>query len=304
MCILVDKQTRTRKTPKAKFWFTCSEQFLRAWTLLIYDKHPSFENNGEEPRMRNRNMSGNRLNTNSFRKFMLAHNQTRTVIDHHETINRYYYIRTELVSKNWCHVYSALVLMARYGEIPCYKNVPKNRGKGPSCIQWNLPNKFVEILLKKYTTYNPNIHKLNWNQFNDLIRKGPLCTKVSSHQGGVQVCNSTSSTQVIKKTYHEVSLINKKKWTNISNTTPINVIKSSKGEEIPSSLTWVEIVNSSTPTDSIMETLWDKQQNANIKKSPKNGGSYEKRLWGDIEDDYENENMTIKDMEKLFLIQE
>jgi len=173
VCMVVSPPTHKRKNLEASFWFTCSEQFLRAWTLLMYDEHPSFEAKGEEPRMRERYMSGNRLNTNSFLKYVLAHRQTRTALDREEAQIRYYRLRHEYVSKRWCHVYAAMVLLGRYGEIPTYQNVPGNRGDGPSCIRWDLPVRFVELLLGKYTSYDPEVHNMGWRGVLELSRQGP-----------------------------------------------------------------------------------------------------------------------------------
>lgn len=173
VCMVVSPPTHKRKNLEASFWFTCSEQFMRAWTLLMYDEHPSFEAKGEEPRMRERYMSGNRLNTNSFLKYVLAHRQTRAALDREEAQSRYYRMRTEYVSKRWCHVYSAMVLLGRYGEMPTYQNVPGNRGDGPSCIRWDLPDRFVELLLGKYTSYDPEVHNMGWRGVSELSRQGP-----------------------------------------------------------------------------------------------------------------------------------
>ncbi len=196
VCILVGNPTYKHEYLEAKSWFTCSEQFLRAWTLLMYNKHHSFESRGKEPRMRERYMSGNRLNTNSFLKFVLAHRQTQTIIPNRQAVKRYYRMRTEYVSRRWCHIYAALVLMIRYGEIPCRQNIPSNRGGGPNCIQWNLPKMFVKLLLSKYTTYDPKIHKINWHQLIDLtrqtttsLRKKAPKTKKQSHDRNHSVLN-------------------------------------------------------------------------------------------------------------------
>ena len=130
-------------------WFTCSEQFMRMWTVLMFAKHPSFEARGREPRMRERLMSGNRLNTNSFLKWKLAHEQSDIQIDQTAS-DRFVCMRTEKTSKKWIHVYSALVLMIRYGELPTTENIPNNRDGGPHLKMWHLPSDFATKFIQKH----------------------------------------------------------------------------------------------------------------------------------------------------------
>lgn len=168
VCMLVGPSTHKRDSLEANFWFTCSEQFFRAWTLIMYDEHPSFENAGEEPHMREYYMSGNRLNTNNFLKFVIAHRASDVPIKQEEADARYYRLRTEYLSKKWCHYYSALVLMARYGEIPYHRNIPNNRGDGPHCVRWDLPSYFFSSTIHAFTTYDPKVHDITWQQVQDL----------------------------------------------------------------------------------------------------------------------------------------
>nr|QBK86268.1 MAG: uncharacterized protein LCMAC102_00630 [Marseillevirus LCMAC102] len=133
-------------------WFTCSEQFMRMWTVLMFQNHPSFEARGREPRMRERLMSGNRLNTNSFLKWNLAHEQSGVQIDQEQSSDRYVRMRTEEVSRKWIHIYPAFVLMMRYGELPTNQNIPNNRDGGPVLTEWNLPFDFVEKFIQTHTT--------------------------------------------------------------------------------------------------------------------------------------------------------
>ncbi len=135
VCIKEVKQSK--KSIAALKWFICSEQFFRAWTYITHNEHSSFKK--EEPKRRAFLMSGNRLNTNSYFKWFLAQRQNNRFIENRMAYAKYWQLRTESVSKKWIHVYSALVLMARYGELPCSRNIPRNRGDCCKMIRWHLP---------------------------------------------------------------------------------------------------------------------------------------------------------------------
>lgn len=158
VCMVFDEKNSAKKSknPRAKLWWICSEQFLRFWTLVMYDNHPSFEGNGKEPRMEERLMSGNRLNTNSYLKYVHACLSQNIQPDPHEVQQRFRVMRTEEVSKKWCHVYSALVLMVRYGKLPDYTNIPINRGgNDPVCKTWSLPHGFILNVFRVVFGKNP-----------------------------------------------------------------------------------------------------------------------------------------------------
>lgn len=155
VCMEVQPPTKGRKNPEAKFWMTCSEQFMRMWTLVMYDTHASFEAGGAEPRMREKYMSGNRLATNGFLKWCLAHRQNNILPDAAEAKKRFWRLRTEYVSKKWVHLYAAIVLLARYGEFPTPKNVPMNLGEGPSMTEWDIPRGFLDGFLGKWAGLEP-----------------------------------------------------------------------------------------------------------------------------------------------------
>lgn len=126
-------------------WFICSEQFLYAWTSIMYHRHPSFSKRTrtfepDETSIRKMLMTGNRLCTASYKKWLLS-------IDHeppkYEIDQRYYRLRTEPSSKNFVHIYAALVLVLRYRELPNDTNFPVNL-KGPVVKGWDLPMGWVE----------------------------------------------------------------------------------------------------------------------------------------------------------------
>ncbi len=152
VCIQGLEYKEDNKCPIAKQWFICSEQFFRTWTCIVDDKDISFKK--KEPKLKIHLMSGNRLNTNSYLKWFLAHRQNGVVVDNGNAYKKYWQLRTEFISKKWIHAYSALVLMAEYGELPCAGNVPKNRGLGYKMLSWHLPTGFVNRILSEWTTIN------------------------------------------------------------------------------------------------------------------------------------------------------
>jgi len=174
VCMLVRKPSNPRYNPRATKYFNCSEQFMRAWTAVMYDKHPALEKKGKEPQMRDYLMSGNRLNTNSSQKYYYAHKDHGKQVDPIEMKNRFYYLRTEGPSKKFIHAYSDLVLMVRYGVLPCYLNVPANRGEGVYMLHHDTPKGYMCGLLK-HCGYDPEkVHNMNWVSMDKMVhRKAP-----------------------------------------------------------------------------------------------------------------------------------
>lgn len=144
------------------YWFVCSEQFLRFWTLIMYDQHDSFrkvleKNTKKENRtkskkvdedaLRRKVLSGNHLMTGGYRKWLLSCDQTlisgrKIVSEPKELLERFWLHRTESASM-YVHVYAALVLLFRYYELPCENNVPNNINNGPFMNKWDLPENWV-----------------------------------------------------------------------------------------------------------------------------------------------------------------
>ena len=168
ICGIMEK---TGRKPQFTCWFNCSEQFFRAWTLLMYKHHESYKGKSED-RLKNFSLSGNRLNTNTFLKWMMALKDNHQPIPQEEADKRYYHLRTEYVSVNWIHTYPALVLMARWGELPCRYNIPNNRDNGLKMNHWNLPGHFITTLLKEWTQVSPKDwdHE-TWKDLEQLARK-------------------------------------------------------------------------------------------------------------------------------------
>lgn len=164
VCGIVDPARRN----SFKYWFVCSEQFLRFWTAVMFEEHESFDVkcrpnpnlSSEEQflerllRIRKWLMSGNRLCTNSFRKWALSEGVDTS--NEEEVAKRLYRLRTEELSHMNVHIYAALVLLIRYGELPTDANVPQNID-GPNKItqpkmkHWDLPVAFTQALLAQAT---------------------------------------------------------------------------------------------------------------------------------------------------------
>lgn len=157
-----ESRGRRKLKPKADAWCIVSEQFLRAWSLIQYDWHESFDKYiavgtpffEREKALREKLFIGNKLMTNSWLKRKLALEAEGKTMSIEESREKYWHLRTEYVSRRWVDVYAALVLIARYGELPCPVNVPNN-----SCVKgsqeshhrtsWCLPDVFVTMVLHK-----------------------------------------------------------------------------------------------------------------------------------------------------------
>ncbi len=150
ICMEVDIGSKGK--PQAKWWFNCSDQFLHAWTLIMYDSCESFVKKD----LYAHSFSGNRLQTNTFLKWSLSRKDNNISLDEDECRKRYYRLRTEYVSKKWVHLYCSLVLMARFGELPTVHNIPNNINE-PEITKWDLPPYFVQTLLSKRTHFFESI---------------------------------------------------------------------------------------------------------------------------------------------------
>lgn len=142
----------------ADAWFIASDQFLRAHTLIVYDRHNSFDKmipkatptEERETILRKKMFCGNNLMTNTYLKHKLALEQSGLPpMNEKEATDMYWHLRTEPASRNWVDVYAALVLMARYGEMPGEINMPNTAGDGPKRKQWSLPDYLLESYVLK-----------------------------------------------------------------------------------------------------------------------------------------------------------
>lgn len=195
------------KNPKFDRWFICSEQFMRLWTLIMYDDHASFDSLTKLPkveterirdnvclafssqpplerqqagdvaevetplvsvwspehqnmfeeeikkakaaRLFDKMMTGNRLCVNNYWKKVKAFELANKELSNEEKAKSYFRLRTESVTREWCHVYVALALMLRFGEYPVPSNAPVTLDDGPQLGFWHLPENFVERVVER-----------------------------------------------------------------------------------------------------------------------------------------------------------
>jgi hypothetical protein len=101
-----------------------------------------------EMKLKEKLFSGNRLMTNTWLKTKLAHEQNNEVFPREESIKAYWHLRCDNASRYYVDVFAALVLISRYGELPCASNVPNTKDGGFQRIMWNLPTDFVQNLFE------------------------------------------------------------------------------------------------------------------------------------------------------------
>lgn len=154
VCIFPDEKG---KNSEAKYWFVCSPQFLRAWTLIHFKDHDTIkklvsntETSSREEIVRQKVFSGNTTMTNSYLSWLLTCYQNGLVSSLDELQKRFWHLRTEDASRNFVHVYSALVLMMRYTECPGPNNIPNKLDKSPKFREWNLPFGWLQKIFEKY----------------------------------------------------------------------------------------------------------------------------------------------------------
>ena len=138
-------------------WGLVSEQFLRFSNLIKCDWCKAFDEvvpkttpvEERETILRQKLISGkNRIATSTWMKWSQTITDYEGVIDEVDSVKRFFLIKTERNSSAFTDVYLALVLMARYGEIPCPANVIKNPtpdANGKICYKrsWNIPRHFM-----------------------------------------------------------------------------------------------------------------------------------------------------------------
>lgn len=167
LCIL-PVRGKGGKGPEAKFWFVCSEQWMRTWTLITQNTHETLRKlSADESILRRKVFSGNHTMTNGYRKWLLSCEQSGFTSDYSELEKRFWILRSEKASIDYVHMYSALVLMLRYGELPSpgfraeeaitlsdldvrRASIPNNLDNGPFMYQWDLPENWLEKIIEKY----------------------------------------------------------------------------------------------------------------------------------------------------------
>lgn len=189
--------------PEFRHWFICSDQFLRAWTMIMYDEHSSFPYSSTEPKLRRKMMSGNRLNTNSYLKWVKACEENNIEIDAKEASDRYFVLRTERTSTQYVHVYSAMVLLARYATLPSSDNVPINLGEGYVMKLWNLPEGWINTFLFRYTgfplddimTLKAKNNVFKWDSGDESLEDGNIESEETDGCGSMENGSITNTDQ-------------------------------------------------------------------------------------------------------------
>lgn len=164
LCIWLSSETcqrnygdrRNYERPTADAWFITSEQYLRAYTAIMFDMHDALTSlvpkstprDQRDLKLKEKLFSGNRLMTNTWLKTKLAHEQNNEVFPREESIKAYWHLRCDNASRYYVDVFAALVLISRYGELPCASNVPNTKDGGFQRVMWNLPTDFVEKLFE------------------------------------------------------------------------------------------------------------------------------------------------------------
>lgn len=137
--------------PEAKFWFICSPQFLRTWTLIHYREHDAIRSIAEEEStLRKKIFSGNCTMTNGYLGWTVSCFQNGLTSDESELEKRFWNLRTEFASREYVHVYSALVMMLRYGECPGPNNIPNKLDSSPPFLSWHIPDGWLHRLFEEY----------------------------------------------------------------------------------------------------------------------------------------------------------
>ena len=154
------KNKKEYNTVKATKFCICSEQFLRMWTLVMHDWHETFDKmiacdtlkEDREKVLRDKLFKGNRLMTNSWLKTYLSLESEGKDMTIDESREKYWFYRTEISSIKWVDVYTSIILIIRYNELPCYLNVPSHLNVETkekfSRDSWSLPPAFLSNLLK------------------------------------------------------------------------------------------------------------------------------------------------------------
>lgn len=163
-------------------WGLVSEQFLRFSNLIKFEWCKAFDEvvpkttpvEERETILRQKLVSGkNRIATSTWMKWSQTITEYEGVIDEVDSAKRFYLIKTERNSSAFTDVYLALVLMARYGEIPCPANVIKNPtpdANGKICYKrsWNIPRNFMAEVFSKGQKVSDILEKGDLSLFTDL----------------------------------------------------------------------------------------------------------------------------------------
>jgi len=159
---VLKSKTNQRYQLRADKWFVASDQFLRAWTVLVYENHDiirkivpnKYRDTDEFESMVRKNLfRSNRLMTNTLLKRKLLNNTSILQDDEFKKI--FVYMRTETASKKWVDIWACLVMIVKYGEIPCYTNKMVHYNNDGTCSElqrqsWSIPSDFVRMFFVRF----------------------------------------------------------------------------------------------------------------------------------------------------------
>lgn len=121
------KPRREGDLPRARWWCVVSEQFLNMWTALFEPDHYMFKKNGGNAfDAKDWMMSGNRLASNSVRKWVLACKDNNVDVDEKEHWNRFFVYRGE-PGGSWVHTNAAIYMHFIHNEKLTNDNIPQNK---------------------------------------------------------------------------------------------------------------------------------------------------------------------------------
>ena len=160
-----ENKNNSRYQLRADKWLIVTPQFLRAWSIVTssddcdsikrlvpekYHDTPEFET-----QLRKNLFRTNRLMTNTLLKRKLLHMATynNSILPNDEFEQVFKFMNTEHVSIKYVDTWACLILIVKYGEIPCNENkmvhLEKNY-KGKQRSNWNIPSDFVRMLFVRF----------------------------------------------------------------------------------------------------------------------------------------------------------
>lgn len=137
----------TSKPLIAEKWFVCSFQFFRLHALFtssVY--HPLFRKHKNNLfSLREELMRGSQLSTNGYLKRYIATLDNNLPFDHRDekTASTFKFLRTEIASVDYVHIYPALAMFLFFGLKIDDSNVPKNKDTDINMKHWHIPPGFV-----------------------------------------------------------------------------------------------------------------------------------------------------------------
>jgi hypothetical protein len=155
--VAVDKHGRTYYEK----WCQISDQFLRAWTMVVYGAdHPSIQalreplpGGGELESTKRAVMRGNKLtiaNGVLYKEALANEHSNLPPFTNEQIRKKYCRLHTESITRSATHLhwYNLLVTLAVFNELPCEYNLPNNV-RGARLNKWIVPDQDVEYLSKK-----------------------------------------------------------------------------------------------------------------------------------------------------------